>query len=175
MGALGVFGAIKMGFNARKSAELYIKKADWDWKKGPPRFEKHENIDEAAHGSEYVTRDEFEMYDLIKTMSFCFFFVALNALVMGKCGFRLVKKAKLGLAQRMWKKGIFFCLLMCLVMFTGHRSKTMMEIIKRNQHHHNKTRALQDVREDEEQPTYRRNLQDLVREDEEQPTYGRAL
>ena len=147
MGALGVFGAMKFGFSARKTAELYIKKADWDWKKGPPRFEKHEMLDEAAHGKEYVTRDEFELYDLIKTMSFCFFFVALNALVMGKCGFRLVKKQKLGLAQRMWKKGIFFAILMSLVMFTGHRSKHMMEIIKRNKKHH---RGLQDVREDEE-------------------------
>jgi len=92
---------------------------------------------------------------------------------MGKCGFRLVKKQKLGLAQRMWKKGIFFAILMSLVMFTGHRSKHMMEIIKRNKKHH---RGLQDVREDEEQPTYGRRLSDdLVKEDEEAPTYGRRL
>ena len=136
LGALGILGAIKMGFGARKSAELYIKKADWDWKKGPPRFEKDEILDEAAHGKEYVTKDEFEMYDLLKTMSFCMFFVALNTLIMGKCGFRLVKNQKANLARRMFKKGIFFAILLSLVMFLGGRSKHLREIINRNKKHH---------------------------------------
>ena len=141
-GALGVLGAIKMGLGARKSAELYIKKADWDWKNGPPRFEKHENIDEVAHGKEYISRDEFEMYDLIKMMSFCFLFVAFNALIMGKCGLRLVKHQKAGLARRMLKKGIFFTVLLSLVMFTGKRGKHMKEIIDRNKTPKNETASV---------------------------------
>jgi len=165
MGALGVFSAVKMGFGARKTAELYIKKADWDWKHGPPRWEKTDFQDEAAHGKEYVSRDEFEMYDVLKNMSFCFFFVALNALIMGKCGFRLIKNQKAGLAQRMLKKGIFFAVLLTLVMFLSTNGKHMREIIERNktQKHkhgqHNMTRKLQ---EDEE----------LVMEDLWEPKYG---
>ena len=83
MGCLGLYSAIKMGMSARSNAELYIKKADWDWKHGPPRWTDEDRAEEAAYGKEPMSRDEFEMYDIIKSMSFCFFIVSLMAAIMG--------------------------------------------------------------------------------------------
>lgn len=148
MGALGLFSAIKMGMSARHTAELYIRKADWDWKHGPPRWTKEDQLEEASHGSEVVTRDEFEMFDVIRNMALCMFFVALNTLVMGKCGKRLIKNQNANLARRMFKKAIFFLGLMSLVMFFNGNSKHMRGIIERNKTKPHHERHLQETDEE---------------------------
>jgi len=148
MGALGLLYAVKLGMSARSTAELFIKKADHDWKHGPPRWTKEDKMDKAAHGNEFISRDEFEMFDVLRNMSFCFFFICLNTLIMGKCGKRLVKNNEANLAKRMFKKAIFFMVFMSLVMFLNGNGKHMRQIIERNKtKHHHKERNLEEVEE----------------------------
>ena len=51
-----------------------------------------------AMGTQVVTRDELELYDLMKGMSYLMFLMSVIVIGMGKCGLRVVwrEKSKVG-------------------------------------------------------------------------------
>ena len=80
-----------------------------------------------AMGTQVVTRDELELYDLMKGMSYLMFLMSILVLGMGKCGLRVVRMEKSKVGQRVTKKsGIMFAIIalfgLCM-MKTGKEMK----------------------------------------------------
>jgi len=70
----------------------------------------------AARGSEVVTRDEFALYDYLRSMSFFTFMMSVCVMIIGKCGLRStwIKKSKM--AKRIFRKGKISC---AVIFFLG--------------------------------------------------------
>ena len=97
LGVMGVFCALIHGWGARDHAERIISgKKPWD---RPPTREERK-----AMGTHFVTRDELELYDLMKGMSYLMFLISVLVIGMGKCGLRVVWREKSKVGKRVMKK-----------------------------------------------------------------------
>jgi hypothetical protein len=47
-----------------------------------------------AMGTQVITRDELDLYDTMKTMSYLMFLMSVLVIAMGKCGLRSVWREK---------------------------------------------------------------------------------
>ena len=72
-------------------------------------------------GTQVVTRDELELYDTMKTMSYSMFLMSALVIGMGKCGMRSVWREKSKVGKRMMKKSaIAFAIIALFGMMTMH-------------------------------------------------------
>jgi hypothetical protein len=84
-----------------------------------------------------VSREEFDLYDAVKTMSALSLMFFCKMMAMGKCG----KKAAWGNSSKITKKMAKLSLgavmlMMVLSMFLSHEGKHIMEVSERAQRHH---------------------------------------
>ena len=113
LGVLGVFCSLLHGWGARDMAERIIAgKKPW----GPPPTRE----ERMAMGTQVVTRDELQLYDLMKGMSYLMFLMSIIVMGMGKCGLRTVWREKSKVGKRVMKKsGIMLAIIalfgMCMI------------------------------------------------------------
>ena len=96
---------------------------------------------EAARGAEVVTRDEFALYDMLRTMSFFTFMMSVAVMIIGKCGLRStwVKKSKM--AKRIFRKGKIACaVIFVLGLFALHQCHGIHHIAEKQMHKHHEER-----------------------------------
>ena len=82
-------------------------------------------------GTKVVTRDELELYDMMKNMSYAMFIMSASVIGMGKCGMRSVWREKSKVGKRMIKKSAIATTIIALfgvmIMHQGHH---MHRIVK---------------------------------------------
>jgi cell division septation protein DedD len=87
LGVIGVFCSLMHGNDARHMAQNIVSgKKPW----GPPPTREEER----AMGTQVVTRDELEIYDNLKSMSFLMFIMSILTIAIGKCGHRALWRKK---------------------------------------------------------------------------------
>ena len=100
-------------------------------------------------GTQVVTRDELDLYDHMKFMSYLMFLMSILVVAMGKCGLRAVWREKSKVGKRMMKKSAMVFVVIALIgMMGAHQGKEMHRIVKRYIKH-------EDKHEHEEQATKR--------------------
>ena len=91
-------------------------------------------------GPKYVTHEQFELYDTLKTLASIFFFIFAKVCAIGKCGKMMVWRNRVGATHRLGKKsclGFVLVLLMSLyAAHEGHHVHMIMEKVHRNRPHH---------------------------------------
>lgn len=80
-----------------------------------------------------MTRDELAVYDIVKTISFLFFLIAIFNFGLGKLGMRTVWREKSICAHRVSKKSCFGLLFVFIFgMILKHEGDELHKIIMRN-------------------------------------------
>jgi hypothetical protein len=129
LGVVGVFCALFHGAHSRDMAQNIIsgKKPH-----GPPPT-REEKI---AMGTQVITRDELELYDTMKTMSYLMFLMSCLVIGMGKCGLRSVWREKSKVGKRMIKKSaITFAIIGLFGMMAAHNGHHIHDIVKQYKKH----------------------------------------
>jgi hypothetical protein len=139
LGAVSAVGALFHGFNAVKTADWLLHgrhprpphphpNNTWDMPP-PPQDE-----DMQPHHEWFVERDEFALYDSIKTISFVAMILSLCFVALGKKGLRAIWMKKPKMTRRLFKKSGFKLIFMFLIsMVLHHQVKEAVDIVK---HHH---------------------------------------
>ena len=75
-------------------------------------------------GTQVVTRDELDLYDHMKFMSYLMFLMSILVVAMGKCGLRAVWREKSKVGKRMMKKSAMVFVVIALIgMMGAHQGK----------------------------------------------------
>ena len=96
LGVVGVFYSIYLGSHARETAQNIVS-GNKPWGAPPTREE------EMTMGTQIITRDELELYDTMKIISFLMVLKSVLVVGMGKCGLRSVWREKSKISKRMIK------------------------------------------------------------------------
>lgn len=120
-------------FNAKHHAMMLINGP-------PPHGGKHhgppprpEDLEKMA--PKYVSRDEFDVYDSIKTMTMITFFIFGKILAIGKCGKWITWRNRSAVTKRVLKKSCLGLLLVFIMsLWAMKEGKHMKSIIKRHKH-----------------------------------------
>lgn len=81
----------------------------------------------------YVSQDEFEVYDTIKTLTMISFFIFGKILAIGKCGKWMVWKNKSKATSKLAKKSCFgFVLVILMSIWAAKEGKHIKEIVKKH-------------------------------------------
>jgi len=128
------------GYHARSKAEFIVTgKKHWEMSKE----------DEIAMGSQVVTRDELNLYDSLKMMSYFMFLSSMLVVAMGKCGMRTVWKEKSKVGKRVTKKTFYVLCVIFLIGMGIHNEMKSVHRIKKHYHHKNSTQPI-DMEDDEQ-------------------------
>lgn len=85
--------------------------------------------------SKYVTREEFELYDALKTMCAISVFLFIKLIALGKCGKRIAWKNKFAATHKLGRKSCFcFLLIILLSIWMHHEGKKIGNIMKKAHH-----------------------------------------
>lgn len=105
LGCVGLAGSIYWQFNAARAADKMI------------HWHPHHNATAGPRPEEskFVTKEEFELYDALKTMCAISFFLFAKLIALGKCGKRIAWKNKVQKTHKLGKKS---CLCLLLLIFT---------------------------------------------------------
>jgi hypothetical protein len=121
-----------------------------------------------------MSRDEFDLYDIIKTLSFLGFIASMIMLCMGKKALMSTKKQNTKFSARIARKGIFSTVILALLALAiGHNIKQAKWTFRRHQaHSRNMTmpefmhvHQQEREQEDEQEEHYRRNRRNLQESD----------
>jgi hypothetical protein len=159
LGAMGLVGSMYCSFNAMGHARHLLHKGDrphhgghgghdghhgkyGDHPRGPPPpsedFEDH-----IPEQDEYVSKDMFELYDTIKTLSCISIFLMAKMIALGKCGKRMVWRNNSDATKWLQKKSYFGLILIILTGIWassyGMHIVKIVERARRNHHPHNET------------------------------------
>jgi hypothetical protein len=106
----------------------------------------HHNRTEGMDGRpelRFVTHEQFELYDTLKTLASVFFFIFAKVCAVGKCGKMMVWRNRVGATQRLGKKSILGLVLIILMSLyaahEGHHIHKIMERVHKHRPHHNRT------------------------------------
>jgi len=100
--------------------------------------------------SPYVSREEFDLYDTIKTLSALSFCLFCKMIALGKCGKRATWRNKSGVTKWVMKKSCLAVVLMAVLgMFCGMQGHHIMKIKERVAKHHEKPHQMPMQMEDE--------------------------
>jgi len=125
MGCLGLLGSMWHGYHARDKAQMIVTgKKPWD-------MTREEEID---LGTQVVTRDELNLYDSLKMVSYFMFLASMFAIGMGKCGKRSIWMEKSKVGKRVAKKSFF---MLAIIFMIGMATKNEMHSIHRIKKHYN--------------------------------------
>lgn len=95
-----------------------------------------------ANTPEFVSRNEFDLYETIKTLSMISFFFFCKIIALGKCGKKMVWKNKSQATHRLYRKS---CLGLVLIVISGivcaHYGHHIMSIMKKVKKQHEAERA----------------------------------
>jgi hypothetical protein len=100
----------------------------------PPEEEHRPEHHRPEH--KFITRDEFDLYDSLKTMCAISIFMFAKLIALGKCGKRIAWKNKFEVTRRLHKKSCF-CLLLLIVttIFAWREGKNIGRIMRKIHHH----------------------------------------
>ena len=98
---------------------------------GPPPPEEHEK------GSEYVTKDEFELYDTVKTLCAISIFLMAKMIALGKCGKKMVWRNNSDSTKWLQKKS-YICLVLIILtsIWASSYGRHIMKIVERAHEKH---------------------------------------
>jgi hypothetical protein len=100
----------------------------------------NKTVEEGPMGPKYVTEDQFELYDTLRTVSSIGFFIFAKVMAIGKCGKWMAWSNKSKTTKWLGKKsclGFVFVILMSLyAMHEHHHVKMIMKRVHHNPHHH---------------------------------------
>ena len=120
----------------------------------------------------FVSREEFEIYDGIKTMAALSFFFFAKMIALGKCGKRATWRQKSWATNKMMRKSCFvFVLLMIVGIFIGFQGKHLKHIVKKV--HRAEKEKMHAMQGDENMPKFEEPESELYDEEEMGP--GRNL
>ena len=127
IGLLLVGSALYHGMTARHMVNKILH--------GPaPHHGKHEMPKQ--HVTEYVTRDEFELYDIIKSICFFAFLAGVAILCTGKKGFMASRNQKQVFTKRVFKRSIFRMIFATIMLCCVHHyCKQAKRIVEQNKPH----------------------------------------
>ena len=123
LGLVGVASSLYHNFTAKFGAKKMIENAFFGGK-NPHYHDQH-------HGSQmhegkpnlhelFVSRNEFDIYDSLKTVTLISFFMAIIVLIFGKCGLKSIKFSKSNFTKCiLCKSKIGFGILVVLGVFAG--------------------------------------------------------
>lgn len=101
--------------------------------------EEHPHPPPTPEGGKYISRDEFELVDSLKTMCAISFFLFAKMIALGKCGKRMAWKNKFEVTHRLGRKscfGLMLILLTSILMWKEgkHVGKIMERVHKPHPH-----------------------------------------
>lgn len=137
IGAISALNCAWVGLNARHMTEKILSgefKKGGFWKKKHHHFEKHETF----KLPDTIDRDEFALYDTIKTLSLAGVFLSMLILCTGKKALCAVWKQKPEFNKKVFKKSIFRVILMVLTcMYIHHHAHEAKAAYYRFRKRHN--------------------------------------
>jgi len=145
-GGVSALGSLFHGFHARQSAEWLLHGRH----PHPPHPHPHPNAtwdmpnseEPMQHHQWFVERDEFALYDLIKTISFLALVLSMCFIGLGKKGLRAVWMKKPKMTARLLKRSGFKLGFMALVAMVLHcQVKEAIKIVKDHTHPSNTTQT----------------------------------
>jgi len=140
MGVIGAVGSVWCTFTAKHKAMEMISGGGHHGKHGGQGHHGHKGGEMEMDGrgphhpkpSPYVTREEFDMYDAIKTMSALSFVFFCKLIALGKCGKRVTWMNKSNVTKRVMKKSCLCLMLLVIVaMFCKMEGSHMKMIMKK--------------------------------------------
>jgi len=135
IGVIGMCASLYHSFNAKHEAMMMINfpKPHHGGKHHGPPPPRPEELEKMA--PKYVSRDEFDLYDSIKTMTMITFFIFGKILAIGKCGKWIVWRNRSSVTKRVLKKScIGFVLVFIMSLWAMKEGKHMKSIVKRHMH-----------------------------------------
>jgi len=88
--------------------------------------------EEGPRGPKYVTQDQFELYDILKTLTTVSFFIFAKILAIGKCGKMMVWRNKSKATSKLGKKSCFgFVLIILMSLYAAHEGHHIKMIMHR--------------------------------------------
>ena len=92
----------------------------------------HNRTEEMGKGPKYVTHEQFELYDTLKTLSSIMFFIFAKVLAVGKCGRMMVWRNKSKATSKLGKKSCFgFVLIILMSLYAAHEGHHIKMIMHR--------------------------------------------
>jgi len=103
-----------------------------------------EGMEHRPEHPKFVTHEQFELYDTLKTLASIFFFIFAKVCAIGKCGKMMVWRNRVGATQRLGKKSCLGLVLIILMsIYAAHEGRHIHKIMERvHKHrpdHHNRT------------------------------------
>jgi len=155
VGGLGLLWAIYCNQTARKGAAMIVKCAsnpEACHKRGHwgGHWDHHEeDLDKP------ISREEFEIYDILKSFSLLYFFFSLLILIMGKCAKRAVRAKKQFIVKRVFRKSLIAMIpIIILIIGCGKHCKHMHKVIEHLKHK-NQTQEIPHGRNLQEQDPFK--------------------
>jgi len=146
LGAMTVVGSIWHGFGARHIAERIMDhKRPGPHPHGPPPPPQGE--EDHDRRSRMMSRDEFDLYDIIKSVTFLTWMMGVAVLCIGKKSLCAVYRHKPEFTQKVFKKNIFRIGFLAFIgLIVHHYAKEAGRIIHHGRPHpHNNTEAANEM------------------------------
>ena len=98
----------------------------------------HPNKTEEMEGApKYVTHEQFELYDTLKTLASIMFFIFAKIMAVGKCGRWMAWRNNSDATKRLGKKSLFgFVLIIIMSLFAAHQGHHIKNIMEKVHPHH---------------------------------------